>query len=963
MASASNPEVVQALRASLMDVERLERQNSQLREERHEPIAIVGMSCRYPGGVSSRQELWKLLAGGVDAISTLPSDRGWDMANLYDPDPDHPGTTYVREGGFIYDAPDFDASFFGIGPREALAMDPQQRLLLEVCWETLEDAGIDPLSLKGSQTGVFAGITLQDYVHLVRAAPGDVEGYGITGGSTSVASGRVAYALGLEGPAVTVDTACSSSLVALHLACQALRSDECSLALAGGATVLSTPGIFVMFSRQRGLARDGRCKAFANAADGTAWGEGAGVVLLERLSDAQRSGHRVLALIRASAVNQDGASNGLAAPNGPSQQRVIRQALANARLSGNQVDAVEAHGTGTSLGDPIEAQAIISTYGENRDPNRPLWLGSIKSNIGHTQAAAGVAGVIKLVLALQHQVLPKTLHVDAPTEQVDWSDSGVALLRNQTPWQRDGEPRRAGVSAFGVSGTNVHMILEEAPSDETSHPERAAFGGEGSPAEDGVTLGGDSHAEDGGMLGGGVAAWVLSAKGGEALRGQAERLLDHVNEIPVPRVEDVGFSLWGRSRFGDRAVVLGAERPELLEGLGALARGERAPSLVRGVAHRDAGGVVILFTGQGSQRVGMGRSLYRAFPVFRESFDETCSHLDAQIGCSLAQVVFGASEQVSVDQGADELLNRTAFTQAALFALEVALFRLVEAFGVRADFVMGHSIGELVAVHVAGALSLEDSCELVAARGRLMEALPEGGAMVSVEASEQELLAELHGSDDWERRVALAAVNGPASVVLSGDEEMVIELAERWSGRGRATKRLRVSHAFHSPRMDGMLEQLAEVARTLPFASPRIPIVSNVTGKALSEEQIRDPGYWSEHVRRTVRFADGVRWLRDRGGRRFLELGPAGVLAAMCRECIAEATPTDESVHPRSEPGDAGTGGDRIDPQEVAEDRVAVAAVLRGESPERTSLVAALAEMWVDGATLDWKVLFAGSDA
>ncbi len=944
MASASTPEVVQALRASLMDVERLERQNSRLREERHEPIAIVGMSCRYPGGVRSRQDLWKLLAGGVDAISTLPSDRGWDLANLYNPDPDNPGTTYVREGGFIYNAPDFDASFFGIGPREALAMDPQQRLLLEVCWETLEDAGIDPLSLKGSQTGVFAGITIQDYVHLVRAAPGDVEGYGITGGSTSVASGRVAYTLGLEGPAVTVDTACSSSLVSLHLACQALRSGECSLALAGGATVLSTPGIFVMFSRQRGLARDGRCKAFANAADGTAWSEGAGVVLLERLSDAQRSGHRVLALIRASAVNQDGASNGLAAPNGPSQQRVIRQALANARLSGNQVDAVEAHGTGTALGDPIEAQAILSTYGESRDADRPLWLGSIKSNIGHTQAAAGVAGVIKLVLALQHQVLPKTLHVDVPTEQVDWSGGGVALLESEVPWQRDGEPRRAGVSAFGVSGTNVHMILEEAPSVEVPHPEK------------------DSHAKDGATLAGGVAAWVLSAKGGGALRGQAERLLDHVNDIPAQRVEDVGFSLLGRSRFGDRAVVLGVERPELLEGLGALARGERAPSLVRGVAHRDAGGVVILFTGQGSQRVGMGSSLYRAFPVFRDSFDETCSYLDAQIGCSLAQIVFGAPEQASVDQGADELLNRTAFTQAALFALEVALFRLVETFGVRADFVMGHSIGELVAVHVAGALSLEESCQLVAARGKLMEALPEGGAMVSVEASEHELLAELDGPDDWER-VALAAVNGPASVVLSGDEEMVLELAERWSSRGRATKRLRVSHAFHSPRMDGMLEQLAEVARGLSFASPRIPIVSNVTGKALSDAQIRDSRYWSDHVRRTVRFADGVRWLRDRGCRRFLELGPTGVLAAMCRECIVEATPTDGSAHQRLDPSDATAMGDPTNFQDVADDRVAVAAALRGESPERASLVTALAEMWVDGAALDWKALFEGSDA
>jgi acyl transferase domain-containing protein/NADPH:quinone reductase-like Zn-dependent oxidoreductase/short-subunit dehydrogenase/acyl carrier protein len=957
MTSTSNNEIVDALRASMKDVERLRQTNSRLIEERHEPVAIVGVGCRYPGGVRSRRDLWELVARGTDAISAFPSDRGWDVDSLYDPDPNHAGTSYVCEGGFIHDAPEFDAAFFGIGPREALAMDPQQRLLLETCWEALEDAGVDPLSLNGSQTGVFVGINGQDYIRPTEGIPRDLEGYGITGGATSVVSGRIAYTFGFEGPAVTIDTACSSSLTALHLACQALRSGECSLALTGGVTVLATPAIFVAFSRQRGLSPDGRCKAFANAADGTGWSEGVGVVLVERLSDAQRNGHRVLAVVRGSAVNQDGASNGLTAPNGPSQQRVIRQALTNAQLLANQVDAVEAHGTGTVLGDPIEAQAIIATYGQGRDVSRPLWIGSIKSNIGHAQAAGGVAGLIKMVMALRNGVLPKTLHVNEATRQVDWSGGTVALLTEEVPWQPNGEPRRAGLSAFGVSGTNVHVILEEAPPvAQTQTPDEVCLGVDAAVAEKERALAG------------GVTPWVLSGKGDEALRGQAQRLLTHERGLSGLRMADVGYSLAGRSAFEHRAVVLGAGREALLEGLGALARGEPAPCVVSGVAHRDAGGVVALFAGQGSQRVGMGRELYDAFPVFREAFDELCAQLDAQLGKSLAEIVFGEERSGQASAGPNPaesaLLDQTTFTQAGLFALEVALYRLVEACGVCPDFVMGHSIGELVAAHVAGVLSLADACRLVVARGQLMGALPAGGAMVSIQASEQEVLHELAGSERWERRVALAAVNGPLSVVLSGYEDAVLEVAGMWQERGRATKRLRVSHAFHSPLMDGMLQEFAEVARSLSFVPPEISVVSNVTGEVLSAERICDPEYWADHVRRTVRFADGVLWLHRRGVRRFLELGPDGVLAAMCHECLGGGQSRDEGGCTPGDRPDVGHNGDGLVDRDSAGERpVTAAAALRRGHPEPGSLLAALAEIWVDGGAVDWSALFGRSSA
>ncbi|MFG2608511.1 type I polyketide synthase [Streptomyces sp. NPDC048514] len=864
-----------------------------------DPIVIVGMSCRFPGGVRSPEDLWRLVDQGTDAMHAMPADRGWDLDELYDPTGTLPGRSYADEGAFLYDAYDFDPAFFGISPREALAMDPVQRLLLETSWEVFERAGIDPSTLKGSQTGVFAGLMYQDYSTRLPQVPEDLQAYVGSGSSGSIASGRIAYTFGLEGPAVTVDTACSSSLVALHLAAQALRQGECSLALAGGATVMSTPSLFIDFSRQGGQAPDGRCKTFSDQADGTGWGEGAGMLLLERLSDARRLGHRVLAVVRGSAVNQDGASNGLSAPNGPSQQRVIRAALSAAGLGAADVDVVEAHGTGTSLGDPIEAGALLATYGQGRAAGRPLWLGALKSNIGHTQAAAGVAGVIKMVMAMRHGVLPRTLHADEPSQKIDWSAGSVELLTEARSWPETGAPRRAGVSAFGISGTNAHAILEQAPEPVAEEPLDAGAGA-GAGADAGV---------------GGVVPWVVSGRSAVALAGQVERLRECVVADSVLSSLDVGFSLaTGRAALEHRGVVVGRGREELLAGL---ARGVSGSQVVDGLT-------ALMFTGQGAQRVGMGRELYGVFPVFAAAFDEVCVIADGYLGCSLREVVFGVGAGGGVVSGAASLLDGTGFAQVGLFAVEVALFRLVESWGVRPDFVVGHSVGELAAAFVAGVWSLEDAVALVVARGRLMQALPGGGVMVSVVASEGEVLPFLAG---FEGRVAVAAVNGPDSVVLSGDEDAVVEVV---AGGGWKSSRLRVSHAFHSPRMVPMLEEFRRVAEGLEYREPRVGLVSNVTGEVVAGGLVCSAEYWVSHVREAVRFFDGLRALEACGVRRFVELGPAGVLSGMGRSCEVE--------------------GEFVP-------------VLRKGRSEEESLVEALGRMHTLGVEVDWGAFFAGRGA
>ncbi|MFI9383342.1 SDR family NAD(P)-dependent oxidoreductase [Kutzneria sp. NPDC052558] len=763
-----------------------------------EPIAIVAMACRYPGGVRSPEGLWRLVADGVDATGDFPTDRGWDP-DLYDPDPDHIGGSVTRRGGFLYDAAEFDAGLFRISPREALATDPQQRLLLETSWELFERAGIDTASLRGSDTGVFVGVMNEDYAS--RFDSHELEARLGIGSSHAVASGRISYTYGLNGPAVTVDTACSSSLVALHWAARALRSGECSLAVAGGATVMSTPRAFLAFGRQRGLSPDGRCRSYAAGADGTAWSEGVGILLLERLSDAERNGHPVLALLRGSAVNSDGASNGLTAPSGRAQRAVIRTALADAGLSTSDVDAVDGHGTATPLGDPIEAEALIATYGQRRD--RPLWLGSVKSNFGHTQAAAGVAGVIKMVEALQHGQLPPSLYADDPTPRVDWTAGSVSLLAEAQPWPAGGRIRRAGVSSFGIGGTNAHVIIEEPPAVEP------APGKEFPPVP-----------------------WLLSAADPAALRAIAADLLSIEDTTHVSFTLATRTALDHRAMAGDRAA------------LRAIADGATVGRTVSAGAK-----VAFLFSGQGAQRAGMGQELSRLFPVFAEAFDEAC----AAVGDTVREAAFTGGQ-----------LDRTDHAQGALFAFEVALCRLLASWGVRPDFLVGHSIGEIAAAHVAGVMSLADAGTLVAVRGRLMAALPSGGAMIAVDATEAEVTPLLAGP------VSIAAINGPRSLVLSGEEAAVTALA----GRFRRSTRLTVSHAFHSPLIEPMLDEFRAVAEKLTYHRPEIP---------LGASEI-DADYWVRHARDTVRFADALSTV---DASIYLEIGPDAVLSRLAAPAVS----------------------------------------------------------------------------
>ncbi|WP_344869533.1 type I polyketide synthase, partial [Amycolatopsis ultiminotia] len=815
------------LKKASAELQETRRRLRGLEADRDEPIAIVGMGCRLPGGVRGPGDLWDLVATGTDAVSPFPGDRGWEDTG-----------DYARQGGFVHDATDFDAAFFGISPREALAMDPQQRMLLEVTWEALERAGIDPHSLRGSRTGVFAGASSAGYGTELAGGNSGAEGYLMTGNAGSVISGRVSYTLGLEGPAVTVDTACSSSLVALHLAVQALRNRECGLALAGGVTVMATAGTFAEFSRQQGLSADGRCRSFSADADGTGWSEGAGVLVVERLSDARRHGHRVLAVVTGSAINQDGASNGLTAPNGPSQQRVIRSALAAARISPEQVDVVEAHGTGTTLGDPIEAQAVLSTYGQGRA--EPLWLGSLKSNLGHAQQAAGVAGVIKMVQALKHSRLPRTLHAGEPTSQVDWSAGNVRLLQEEVEWVAGERPRRAGVSAFGMSGTNAHVIVEEAP---------AAEPVEAVAAPDVLTAG--------------ATPWVLSGRTPDGLAAQAARLRDHLLRYPADR-GDVAWSLaTTRSAFEHRAVLLADDA------LAALAERRPVPGLVTGRAGAR-GRTVFVFPGQGSQWVGMGRELAAASPVFAarlaECRDALAPYLDLDAALS--------GELVGAD-----------VVQPALWAVMVSLAEVWRAAGVEPDAVVGHSQGEIAAAVVAGILSLEDAAKVVALRSKALTALAGRGGMLSIAEPADAVRARIKR---WGARVSVAAVNGPVSTVVSGDPETLQELADSADGADVRTRMVSVDYASHSAQVDELRDEIIQQLQGIEPREGEVPLVSSMSGEWNPQ---MDAEYWFASLRETVEFERAVRVLGEGHGV-FVEASPHAVLTGAIADTLDEPVVT-----------------------------------------------------------------------
>ncbi|MDQ1039016.1 acyl transferase domain-containing protein/acyl carrier protein [Streptomyces sp. V3I8] len=906
MTATSHEQVVDALRTALKDNEQLRASAERQAEREHGPIAIVGMACRYPGGVSSPQDLWHLVDDEVDAIGPFPTDRGWDLSSLYDPDPERPGTSYVKEGGFLHDAGEFDAEFFEVSPREAHAMDPQQRLLLETAWEAFETAGLDPAALRGSRTGVFVGTMYDDYASRLSPAPAEYEGYLGLGSAGSVASGRLSYTFGFAGPALTVDTACSSSLVALHLASTALRRGECTLALAGGATVMATPMPYVEFSRQRGLSSDGRCRSFAASADGTGWSEGAGLLLLERLEDARRLGHPVLAVVRGSAMNQSGDSNGLTAPSGHAQELVIKQALAAAGVSPAEVDAVEAHGTGTALGDPIEASALLAAYGTDRPSDRPLYLGSLKSNIGHTQSAAGVGGVIKMTMALQNGLLPRTLHADEATPHVDWSQGVLELLTEAKQWPAYGRPRRAAVSSFGISGSNAHVILEQAPEPAT---EAAPV-----PSTEAVPV----------PLP--VVPVALSAHSPAALRAQAARVLDLLTAEPTTPVGvlDLGFSLaTTRGHLTHRTVLLPEGRESLLDGLRSIAEDSGTSTAVRGKAAE--GRNAFLFAGQGAQRSGMGQELYRTFPAFTAAFDAACRELDRRLDRPLREVVFAAEGSAEA-----ALLHRTEYTQPALFAYEVALFRLFESWGITPGAVIGHSVGALAAVHAAGVLSLADAAELAVVRGRIMQRLPEGGAMVALRTDEDTATALIAGRTD---RVSLAAVNGPAATVLSGDRDELVSLTAEFESSGGKATWLKVSHAFHSPLMKPVLDELRTAVEGLTFRKPKLTVISDLTGQPAQPDAFADPEYWVRHAAEAVRFKDGVQSLADLGYDRFLEVGPAGDLTAMAADCLTDG-PAPELIPAQ-----------------------------RRRQPEATALLTAVARLHAVGADVDWAAVFEGRGA
>ncbi|WP_394842138.1 acyltransferase domain-containing protein [Pendulispora brunnea] len=874
----------------------------ELEARTREPIAIVSMACRFPGGADTPEKLWELLVSEKDAVTEVPVSR-WDVAQFFDADPDAAGKTYSRWGGFVEGGVEnFDAAFFGISPREAAGIDPQERWLLEAAWEVFERAGIRAETLDGTAGGVYIGLSGSEYQTRAFGDTTRIDAYTLTGASPSTIVGRVAYWFGLRGPTVAVDTACSSSLVAIHMACQALRNGECPWALAGGVHALVTPEGYIALSRLKALSPTGRCRTFSAEADGFVRAEGCGLLLLKRLTDAQRDGDRIIALLRGSAINQDGRSQGLTAPNGLAQEEVIRTTLSRAAIEPSSVDVVECHGTGTRLGDPIEIEALATVYAQARPATNPLVLGSIKTNIGHTEAAAGVAGVIKAVLALAHEEIPRSLHTGAPNPYVPWNRLGVEVARERRPWPRKEHPRRVAVSSFGISGTNAHAIVEEAPSFEETATE--------------VTQRNWSPL-------------LLSGRDEHALRQQATRLVEHLRSHPHLRGLDVAAGLaTGRVHHPARLALPvrnDAKLEDTVERLAAFSAGRAGPGLATSADARAPGKVAVLFTGQGSQRAGMGRELYARYRAFREEMDAVIGEMNRHLERRLEDILFAEPGTPNA-----ELLNETQWAQPALFALEVALYRQWEAWGIRADVLLGHSVGELAAAHIAGILDRRDACALVIARGRLMQALPKGGAMASVEASESEVLPLLA---PYGIRVSLAAINGPKQVVVSGDADAVDEVCRALRERGTRATRLVVSHAFHSAHMDPMLAAYERLARRVTYRAGQIAIVSTVTGECANSGELECADYWVGQVRRAVRFADGVRALDAIGVTAYLECGPHGVLTAMAAECLPPSRP------------------------------VAFVPSLRKARAEEETLTEAACALHVQGHSLDWTRVFAGTGA
>jgi acyl transferase domain-containing protein len=870
-------------------------------------IAVVGMSCRFPGAPSPAA-FWQLLRCGRDAITQVPAGR-WDTETVLRGELPETDRANIRRGGFLDDVDCFDAEFFGIAPREAAAMDPQQRLVLELTWEALEDAGINPETVRGSQAGVFIGAIRSDYALLAaQSGPGGITQYTGTGSYQSMIANRLSYVFGFHGPSLLLDAAQSSSLVAVHMAGESLRRGESVLAVAGGVNLNIVPESAVSASRSGALSPDGRCHTFDARANGYARGEGGGVVVLRPLHRALADGDRIHCVIRATAVNNDGGGDGLTVPSQAAQEQLLRLACERAGIDPRDLQYVELHGTGTRVGDPIEAAALGSVVGCSRPADSPLRVGSVKTNIGHLEGAAGVAGLIKTALCIEHGEIPPSLNFETPSPRIALDKLNLSVQRALGPWPEAARPFLAGVSSFGMGGTNCHVIVAEPP-----------------PADRGAGTASARPQSRAPMAPPEPVPCLVSARSAEGLRAQAERLREHVAGHPDLSTGDVAYSLaTTRAGLEHRAVVLASDREEFLAGLAATARGEAAANVVNGVAATD-GRVGFLFAGQGSQRAGMGQALYASFPVFAAAFDEVCAGLDAHLDRPIREVIF--AEAGSADAA---LLDQTAFTQPALFALEIGVFRLLESWGVVADAVMGHSVGELAAAHAAGALPLADACALVAARGRLMQRLPAGGAMASVQAADAEVAAELAGIAD---RVSIAAVNGPEQVVISGDEDAVVALADSWRARGRKTRRLRVSHAFHSPRMEPMLSKFGQVVAGLSVAQPVTPLVSNVTGQLVSG-QLREPGYWVRHAREPVRFLAGMHSLAELGVTTFIEVGPDGALSVMARGCLPP---------------------DRAD--------LAFVPLLRADRPDVQALVSALARAHAHGVNVDWRAFFAGSDA